>query len=161
MDAAPLQRVLQRFAGLPYRLADLGVRRGIQWINDAISTAPEATVVALQAFAPRVATLIVGGKDRGFDYTPLVDLLADSAVQHLILLPETGAGIADLVRRRGLLVPVLIEVADLAEAVRRAAEVTPRGMVCLFSPGAPSYNQFANFAERGRAFCELVGLSTD
>ncbi|MBF0461094.1 MAG: UDP-N-acetylmuramoyl-L-alanine--D-glutamate ligase [Magnetococcales bacterium] len=151
-----LERVLARFDGLPYRLADLGWHGGIQWINDAISTAPEATVAALQAFAPRVATLIVGGKDRGFDYTPLVESLASSAVQHLILLPDTGTRVAALVRQSGRDGPVLYEVATLAEAVERAKSVTPAGQVCLFSPGAPSYNQFANFAERGRAFAGLV-----
>ncbi|MBF0160748.1 MAG: UDP-N-acetylmuramoyl-L-alanine--D-glutamate ligase, partial [Magnetococcales bacterium] len=82
-----LQRVLTRFTGLPYRLADLGEHGGIRWINDAISTAPEATIAALQAFFPQVATLIVGGKERGFDYTPLVESLANSPVQQVILLP--------------------------------------------------------------------------
>ncbi|MEO5362678.1 MAG: UDP-N-acetylmuramoyl-L-alanine--D-glutamate ligase [Magnetococcus sp. DMHC-8] len=156
VGVAPLQQVLERFAGLPYRLADLGYHGGIQWINDAISTAPEATMAALQAFAPRVATLIVGGKDRGFDYTPLVALLADSAVRHLIVLPETGAQVAALVRRQGAGMPVVREVDHLAEAVRQAMAVTPAGQVCLFSPGAPSYNQYANFMDRGRAFVELV-----
>ncbi|MEO5339344.1 MAG: UDP-N-acetylmuramoyl-L-alanine--D-glutamate ligase [Magnetococcus sp. MYC-9] len=151
-----LQRVLQRFTGLPYRLAEMGQRGGIRWINDAISTAPEATVAALQAFAPQVATLIVGGKDRGFDYTPLVDLLDASAVRHVILLPDTGAVIAGLLQRRSGARPVLVEVADLTSAVQQAVAVTPKGKVCLFSPGAPSYNQFANFEERGRVFATLV-----
>ncbi|MBF0583980.1 MAG: UDP-N-acetylmuramoyl-L-alanine--D-glutamate ligase [Magnetococcales bacterium] len=153
----PLQRVLERFEGLPYRLADLGYHGGIRWINDAISTAPEATVVALQAFGAEVATLIAGGKDRGFDYTPLVEVLAGSAVCHLIVLPETGAVIAALVRQRGLPHIVVSEVVNLAAAVQRAVEVTPVGRIVLFSPGAPSYNQFANFEERGRALAALIG----
>lgn len=153
----PLQRVLERFEGLPYRLADMGYRGGIRWINDAISTAPEATVVALQAFESEVLTLIVGGKDRGFDYTPLVSCLTSSAVRHLILLPDTGRRIAALVRQCGVGDLVLKEVSNLAEAVQYAMEVTPVGKSCLFSPGAPSYNQYSNFEERGRAFVALVG----
>lgn len=155
----PLQRVLERFEGLPYRLADMGYHRGIRWINDAISTAPEATVVALQAFEPDVLTLIIGGKDRGFDYTPLVAYLASSVVQHVILLPDTGARIAALVRQQGVGHLVLMEVATLAEAVHCAFAVTPVGKSCLFSPGAPSYNQYSNFEERGRALVALVGGS--
>ena len=156
VDSGPVQRVLERFEGLPYRLADMGYHWGIQWINDAISTAPEATVVALQAFMPRVATLIVGGKDRGFDYTPLVEILESGGVHSLILLPDTGFRVADLVRQRGGAHPSLIEVSTLAEAVQSALAVTPMGRICLFSPGAPSYNQFINFEERGRAFASLV-----
>ncbi|WP_130470484.1 UDP-N-acetylmuramoyl-L-alanine--D-glutamate ligase [Candidatus Magnetaquicoccus inordinatus] len=161
VGAEVVQGVMGEFSGLPYRMSDLGVRGGIRWINDAISTAPEATVAALQAFLPQVATLIVGGKDRGYDYAPLVERLAESAVRTLILLPDSGRRVAELVRACSGLSCRIIEVADLPEAVQQAKRWTEKGWSCLFSPGAPSYNQFANFSERGQAFLKAVGNGDD
>jgi UDP-N-acetylmuramoylalanine--D-glutamate ligase len=157
VEAEVVQAVMGRFTGLPYRMTDLGMRGGIRWINDAISTAPEATMAALQAFLPQVATLIVGGKDRGYEYTPLVERLAESAVRTVILLPDSGSRVAALLRARPGLSCRVVEVADLPEAVAQARALTPAGWSCLFSPGAPSYNQFANFSERGQAFLAAVG----
>ncbi|MBF0098255.1 MAG: UDP-N-acetylmuramoyl-L-alanine--D-glutamate ligase [Magnetococcales bacterium] len=157
VGAEVVQAVMGHFNGLPYRMSDLGLRGGIRWINDAISTAPEATVAALQAFLPQVATLIVGGKDRGYDYTPLVERLAESAVRTVILLPDSGSRVAALLRARSGLACRVVEVADLVEAVAQAKALTPVGWSCLFSPGAPSYNQFANFSARGQAFQAAVG----
>ncbi|MBF0184623.1 MAG: UDP-N-acetylmuramoyl-L-alanine--D-glutamate ligase [Magnetococcales bacterium] len=156
VGAAVVQQVMGRFNGLPYRMSDLGVHGGVRWINDAISTAPEATVAALQAFLPQVATLIVGGKDRGYDYSPLLALLPDSAVRTLIVLPDSGSRVAAMMQQQQLAGCRVVEAADLSAAVAWAKRLTPKGWSCLFSPGAPSYNQFANFSERGQAFMSLV-----
>jgi UDP-N-acetylmuramoylalanine--D-glutamate ligase len=150
-----LQDALGGFSGLEFRLQDEGEHAGIRWINDSISTAPEATAAALGAFSGPTRTLIVGGFDRGYDLSPIVAALRDSAVERVIALPATGHRLSRELTNGGVTVPVL-EVPDLASAVRAAADVTPRGAVCLFSPGAPSYGFFRDFEDRGRQFAKLL-----
>lgn len=152
-----LQRVLRSFAGLPYRLQRERSAAGIHWINDAISTAPEAVAAALAALQPaaKVTTLIVGGQSRGLDQTVLIRALAQSSVRTLIALPDTGAQIARSARDAGLTLQ-LREVEELAEAVQLAAASTAAGETCLYSPGAPSYNRYSSFQERGALFRKLL-----
>lgn len=147
--------VLAEFGGLPFRLEDEGLFAGIRFVNDSISTAPEAVAAALAALGPAVATLIAGGHDRGYRFEPLAAAAADSAVDTFILLPDTGAAIAALLRER---VPgrTILAVPDLPAAVRAAFAHTPSGRTCLFSPGAPSYNVYESFAERGQHFRALL-----
>src|SRR5262249_12793850 len=82
-----LREVLATFSGLPHRLEDLGPHGGIRWINDSISTAPEAAEAAIASFGAELATYIGGGTDRGFDFTGLARTLAGRRIPHVILLP--------------------------------------------------------------------------
>jgi UDP-N-acetylmuramoylalanine--D-glutamate ligase len=145
-----MQEVLASFTGLPHRLEDLGVHGGVRWVNDSISTAPEAAVAALEALGDDVATYIGGGTDRGFDFAPLALALAAARIPHVILMPPGGPRMADAIDGDKHL------VTDLEEAVRVARELTPPGKTVLFSPASPSYGTFRNFEERGNAFRALV-----
>jgi UDP-N-acetylmuramoylalanine--D-glutamate ligase len=152
-----LASVLSSFAGLPHRLEPLGTHAGIRWVNDSISTAPQATVAALEAFAGEVDTLIAGGSDRGFDFGVLAQALAGSSVRTVITLPPGGAALAAAIRARcppGR--PEVQSAADLPAAVAQAAAITAPGRICLLSPGSPSYGAFRNFEERGERFRSLV-----
>ena len=73
--------VIQNFRGLPHRLQSLGVHHGIEWIDDAISTTPESTIAALDALGDNVTTIILGGQDRGNDFTALGE--THRTVEHL------------------------------------------------------------------------------
>lgn len=155
--ASHLESVLVSFAGLPHRLEDLGVRRGIHWINDSIATAPEAAVAALEAFEGEVTTFIGGGTDRGFDFTPLARALVTRAIPNVILLPPGGKAIlAALEAFDPVSAGRASAVNDLTEAVALAARVTQAGSSVLFSPASPSYGVYKNFEERGDAFRKLV-----
>ncbi|HJQ97388.1 MAG TPA: UDP-N-acetylmuramoyl-L-alanine--D-glutamate ligase [Candidatus Polarisedimenticolaceae bacterium] len=149
-SAGDLRAVLETFAGLPHRLEDVGLHDGIRWINDSISTAPEAAVAALEALGGEVATYIGGGADRGFDFTPLARALASLHVPNVILVPPGGPRMAEAMEG-----PVRL-VRDLAEAVGVARSVTPAGKTVLFSPASPSYGTYVNFEERGEHFRQLV-----
>jgi UDP-N-acetylmuramoylalanine--D-glutamate ligase len=150
-----LGSALRTFQGLPFRLQDEGEHGGVRWINDSLSTAPEVVAVALRALKSSVTTLIAGGYDRGYDPRPIIEALTKSSVKTLIVLPDTGAAIAAIAR---VACPHLTirEVGSLDEAVRVALESTPAGTTCLFSPGAPSYNAYGSFEERGKHFRTLV-----
>jgi len=149
-----LEEVLAEFGGLPFRLEDEGEHGGRRFINDSISTAPEALAAALRAF-PEAHTLIAGGFDRGYDASTVARAIASSALRTVITLPETGHAIAAAIRAQALDV-VVHEESSLPDAVERAFAATARGETVLFSPGAPSYNQYASFEERGKHLRELV-----
>lgn len=153
-DAA-VAEVLARFGGLPHRLESLGVHGGLLWINDAISTAPEAGVAAIEAHAGEASALIAGGQDRGWDFTPLARAVVAAGLRCVALLPPSGALLAEALRREGFAGRVS-EHASLEEAVAWTAREAPAGSTVLFSPSSPSYGMFRNFEERGARFKEIV-----
>lgn len=141
---------LPDFYGLPHRLEDVGTFDGVQYINDSISTCPSTAIAAVRSF-DKVDTIMIGGMDRGIDYTELVDFLNESDIEHVILLPDSGHRIEpqlDKDKRD------IHKVSDLAEAVNYAKEVTK--VRCLLSPAAASYGFYKNFEERGEHFRRLV-----
>ena len=156
-DAVAAAPSLATFRPLPHRLQPMGERGGVTWINDSISTTPQATLAALASLRGRAVTVIVGGHDRGLDWSDFVAAMRHAAPHALIAQGANGPRIADALRDAS--VPVE-EVADLAAAVDRARELTPHAGVVLLSPGAPSFDQFHDYAERGRRFAELAGFDS-
>jgi UDP-N-acetylmuramoylalanine-D-glutamate ligase len=157
-DALDLVASLADFTPLPHRLRPVATVRGRTFVDDSISTVPEATLAALATWRPRgPVTLLLGGDDRGQDLGALVATMADPDVR-AALLPPLGTRIAQAVRSAGS--PGhpdrIIEVADLAAAVRWADEVTPAGGAVLLSPAAPSFGAFRDFVHRGETFAQLV-----
>jgi len=156
-DAQTAAPALARFHALPHRLQPLGERDGRSWINDSISTTPQATLAALASVAGRDITVIVGGHDRGLDWSQFVEAVSDQAGLAIVAQGANGPRIAGALREAQA-VGELTQVATLAEAVERARAMTPLGGVVLLSPGAPSFDQFHDYAERGRRFAELAGF---
>ena len=159
-DARRAAPSLAAFKPLPHRLTSLGVRDGVQWIDDSISTTPDAALAALESLQGRAVTLILGGHDRGLDWEGFARSLRKHAPLAVVAQGSAGPRIARRLRDSALACPVE-EVADLAAAVAYAKKNTPQGGVVLLSPGAPSFDQFRNYAERGRAFAELAGFDGD
>jgi UDP-N-acetylmuramoyl-L-alanine---L-glutamate ligase len=156
-DARAAAPALARFHALPHRLQPLGERDGRQWINDSISTTPQATLAALASLAGREVAVIVGGHDRGLDWSAFVDAVSDQAGLAIVAQGANGPRIAAALREAQA-VGEVARVATLAEAVERARALTAPGGVVLLSPGAPSFDQFRDYAERGRCFAELAGF---
>jgi UDP-N-acetylmuramoylalanine--D-glutamate ligase len=156
-DARAAAPALARFHALPHRLQPLGERDGRYWINDSISTTPQATLAALASLAGREVTVIVGGHDRGLDWSDFVDAVNWQAGLAIVAQGANGSRIAAALREAQA-VGEVARVASLAEAVERARALTPPGGVVLLSPGAPSFDQFRDYAERGRRFAELGGF---
>ncbi len=118
-----------------------------------------ATLAALEALAGKSVTLIIGGQRQGVDWSEPLRLMRASGLQALVTLPDSGPDLARLARESGLeTVAGIFEAASLADAVRRAIEVSESPGVVLLSPGAPSFPQFREFADRGEQFAVLAGL---
>lgn len=154
-DAPAAAPALERFHALPHRLQPLGERAGRDWINDSISTTPQATLAALASLEGREVTVIVGGHDRGLEWSAFVEAVVDRPELAIVAQGANGPRIAAALREAGVQVAL---VATLAEAVPKARALTPAGGVVLLSPGAPSFDQFRDYAERGRRFAELAGF---
>jgi UDP-N-acetylmuramoylalanine--D-glutamate ligase len=146
------------FRGLPHRQQELGEADGVLYVDDSISTAPEAALAALDVYAGREVTLIAGGYDRGVDYGKLVTALARGAARAVICLGPSGARIGAGLRALAGAPPVVL-APSMAAAVASAKQLTPPGGVVLLSPAAPSYGLYRDFAERGRDFAQKAGFA--
>lgn len=152
-QAEELAEGARSFAGLPHRLAEIADPSGVTFVDDTLSTSPYATMHAIDAYQGRPLTLIVGGTDRGLDYTVLRDHLAPLTLT-VIGVPDSGERIVEELRG---LPGVRAEVAeDLVAAVALARKVTPVGGAVLLSPAAPSYGRFRNFEHRSEVFVEAI-----
>ena len=140
------------FEPLPHRMEFVGEIDGIKYYNDSIATIPASTINVIETLKD-VNTLIVGGMDRGIDYTEFAEFLKKTNIEHLICLPDTGWKIADMVNNENMEKYI---VQNMEEAVKVAKEKTKKGTICLLSPAASSYGFFKNFQERGNLFKKLV-----
>lgn len=149
-----VERGIQNFSGIEHRMEPFGVFYGIKFYNDCIATVPESVIFAVQALKD-VDCLIIGGMDRGIDYTEFVAELRESGISHLICMPETGHDIGAKIAVFGEKINIVC-VDDMAQAVQNAFALTAGGKSCLLSPAAPSYNRYKSFEEKGRQFKRLV-----
>jgi len=153
-DAA-IEQGISSFKPLAHRMQYVGKFDGIDFYNDSIATIPEATIAAVKAI-PNIATLILGGYDRGIDYHGLATFLAGTSISNLIFLGAAGKRMMEIIGQLQVKNIVLLEAASMEEAVRLAKKQTPPGKVCLLSPAAASYDTFKNFEERGAVFMQLA-----
>lgn len=147
---AVVERALANFKGLPHRMEFVREKDGVAFVDDSKGTNVGAVVEALAA-TPAPIILIAGGMDKGGDYAPLRAPLGEK-VRRLILI---GAARAKMAAALSGAAEIEVE-ADLAGAVRRAAATARRGETVLLSPACSSFDQFRDYAERGRVFKELV-----
>lgn len=155
-DAGQAIRETEGFESLPHRLCHVGRFEGVDYIDDSISTAPVATIAALEAFRDRQVVLLVGGFERGIDWAPYADSIRDLVPLAVIGMPDNGPAIIDALEKGGI-EPELgyVESENLPRALAAARQLAPAGGVVLLSPGAPSFPYFRDFADRGRQFASL------
>lgn len=148
---------IKTFKPLPHRMEYVSEIEGVKFYNDSISTICETTIQAASSIK-EVDTVILGGMDRGIDYEPLVQFLLESEIRNMILMPDTGCRIQELIINNDIKREDqnLIMVANVEEAVKAAKKETKKGKTCLFSPAAASYGFFKNFEERGEVFKKFV-----
>jgi len=149
------EAALARFRAPPHRLQEVPSGDALRWLDDSVSTTPESTAASLEAVG-EPCILIVGGRDKGLDPSPL--LVAAERARRVLTIGERGADLARALNRRGIPAE---GVNTVEAAVERAARVARPGETILFSPGYSSHDQFANFEQRAAAFAAAVGGRAD
>lgn len=146
-----LVRALKTFKPLPHRLENVGTFHDITFYDDAISTTPESTIAALHTLK-NVDTLFLGGEDRGYDFSNLVNVIAEKRIENIVLFPDSGEKIRALLQKKLSYLPCIFETNDMNAAVRFAYTNTKKKSVCLLSTASPSYSVWKNFEEKGDLF---------
>ena len=143
--------LVDSFQPLEHRLEFVGNYNGIDFYNDSISTIPMATINCINA-VENAYTIIIGGLDRGIDYSELIDyLFKNNKIKVIICLKDTGYKIADELIKKDCN-KTIIKAKDMKDVVKLAYQNTPQGKACMLSPAAASYNTYKNFEERGKDY---------
>lgn len=143
------------FQPLRHRLQKVGTFHEITFYDDAISTTPESTIQALHAI-PNVGALMLGGLDRGYDFSVLVEELSMRSIPVLIFFPDSGGKILGMLKDAGKTADYILETSSMEEAVRFVYNHCASGSACLLSTASPSYSLWKNFEEKGDQFQHWV-----
>ncbi len=161
IDADIVEGVVRSFSGLPHRLEFVAEKNGIKFYDDAISTTPESTLSAINTFNENLGGIILGGFDRGYDFTALAKRLVALRIPVIILLPGSREKIELALRSRVLnssipQFPVILHASDMPTAVSLLFTHCPTGSVALLSTATPSYDIFKNYKDQGDQFKKAV-----
>ena len=148
-DAKDIAAAVRGFKAVEHRLELVATIDGVEYYNDSKATNVDATIKAIESFSGNLH-LILGGKDKGSDYSVLNPLLRER-VKRVYTIGAAAAKIESQIS--GVAV---VQSQTLAAAVRSAAESAVPGDVVLLAPACASFDQFENYEHRGRAFKQLV-----
>ncbi|HLX76940.1 MAG TPA: UDP-N-acetylmuramoyl-L-alanine--D-glutamate ligase [Terriglobales bacterium] len=149
-EPSRIRRAVQDFKAVEHRLEYVATVRGVEFYDDSKATNVDATIKALESF-PANIHLILGGKDKGSDYTVLKPLLQERARRVYTI----GAAAEKIESHLGGIVEVM-RAGTLEAAVKRAAASAQAGDVVLLAPACASFDQFENYEHRGRVFKQTV-----
>lgn len=148
-----IAKSLSDFKGIKHRLQRVGVANGVTFIDDSKGTNVDATIKAVQAMKENTV-LLLGGKNKGYDYAPLFIALKNSKVTHAVLYGENRYELLKSARANGF---ENITVCGVFEfAVKVATLKAQSGETVLLSPASASFDAFASYEERGDRFVEIV-----
>ncbi len=145
-----IRRAIRAFTGIAHALEVVRERGGVLFVNDSKGTNVDATLKALESF-DRPVVIIMGGKDKGGDFTRLREPLQQRA-RRVILIGESAVRIREAVEGY----EHLLHAASLEEAVTLAAQEAEPGNVVLLSPACASFDMFRDYRDRGEQFRDLV-----
>lgn len=147
-----IRESLANFQGVPHRLEKVLKIEGVQYINDSKATNVNATFFALDSMT-QSTVWIVGGVDKGNDYTELFSLVREK-VKAIVCL---GVDNKKIIQHFEGLVDYIYESASMDEAVKTASKLAETGDAVLLAPACASFDLFKNYEDRGNQFKEAVG----
>ena len=149
-EARKIGDAIRNFKAVEHRLEYVATVRGVEYYNDSKATNVDATIKALESF-PANVHLILGGKDKGSDYTVLNDLLRER-----VKCVYTIGAAAEKIQPQIKGATAIVRAGTVESAVKQAAASARPGDVVLLAPACASFDQFQNYEHRGRVFKELV-----
>ena len=151
LDFAPMLAPLREYTALPHRCEFIRTLDGVDYVNDSKATNLDSLEKALDG-ETRPVVLIAGGKDKGFEFDSVADLVARKC-RCAVLLGDMAARIEQLWSAK---LPCVNAGRSLERAVQTARSNARSGDIVLFSPGTSSFDMFRNYADRGNQFRQLV-----
>jgi UDP-N-acetylmuramoylalanine--D-glutamate ligase len=149
-EPAKIRQAIQNFKAVEHRLEYVATIKGVEYFNDSKATNVDATIKALESF-PKNIHLILGGKDKGSDYTVLNDLLRER-VKRVYTIGAAAEKIESHIKGAA----EIVHAETLENAIRRASAVAEPGDIVLLAPACASFDQFQSYNHRGRVFKEVV-----
>ncbi len=151
MGCAPerIRQAVCDFKAVEHRLEFVATIRGVDYYNDSKATNVDATIKALESFPSKIH-LILGGKDKGSDYTVLNDLLRQR-VKRVYTIGAAAAKIESQIKGAEV-----VHAETLDSAIRKANALAESGDVVLLAPACASFDQFKSYEHRGKTFKEIV-----
>jgi UDP-N-acetylmuramoylalanine--D-glutamate ligase len=155
-SAEKIRQAVANFKAVEHRLEFVATIRGVDYYNDSKATNVDATIKALESF-PANIHLILGGKDKGSDYSVLNDLLRQR-VKRVYTIGAAAAKIESQIVSSKNGGPELVHAETLENAIRKANAVAQPGDVVVLAPACASFDQFKNYEQRGQTFKEIVRI---
>ena len=153
LDYQQMADSLLSFKGVKHRIEKICQIDGVEYINDSKGTNVDATLKAVESMTvPTI--LLLGGKDKGYDYSPLFEGLKNSRVIHAVFYGENRYKLLEAALACGFMTFSLC--GHMREAVLLAKSYALRGQCILLSSASSSFDEFKNYEERGEAFAKLV-----
>ncbi len=151
------------FRWLPHRLEYIETKNGISFYDDAISTTPESTIAAIHALE-WIETIFLGGSDRGYEFSSLIQAIQSSSIRNIVFFPDTGIKIqqmliewsTDYLSRYKCLI-----TKSMKEAVDFAFSHTTPWKICILSCASPSYSIWKNFEVKWDEFQNAISMYND
>ncbi len=150
IPTASLRATLRNFKGVEHRLEFVRELRGVMYVNDSKATNVDSVWYALQSFSGSIV-LLLGGRDKGNDYTRLIPLVQEH-VKAIIAIGESAPKVVGAFER----VTPVHTAGSMREAVQLAAAAATAGDVVLLSPACASFDWYENYEHRGKVFKEEV-----
>ena len=151
IDKDEIRKALSNFEGVEHRLEPAGTVNGVRYINDSKATNVNSTWYALESM-PEDTILILGGKDKGNDYSEILPLVKKK-VKAIICMGKDNAKLLDFFTGE---VPAIYDTHSIDDAVATAASIAASGDTVLLSPCCASFDLFKSYEDRGRQFKDRV-----
>ena len=150
VEPSSIKTTLETFEGVEHRLEFVRVFNNVRYYNDSKATNVDSVWYALQSFKEPIV-LLIGGRDKGNDYTRLIELV-HKQVKAIVAIGES----ADKVEQAFWGTTAITKAASMDEAVSRARFLAQSGDIVLLSPACASFDWFKNYEQRGKVFKQLV-----
>lgn len=148
---------LNSFHGLPHRLKYVASVRGVDYFDDSIATTPGSAIAAIDAF-DQAKVLIIGGYDKGADYSELITKIAESdSIRGVVCVGQLGRKLAEDLKAATNYIEIHhVDGGTMTDIVKRAEIIAQDGDVVILSPAAASFDMFKSYADRGDQFINAV-----
>lgn len=149
VDGKTIRETVLNFRGLRHRIETVGFVNDVECVNDSKATNVDSALAALKAFEGREVTIILGGDDKGFDYSPLYEGIKKAGAKTIVMGPGLKRVAEEISNIKGM---EANRTSNMSEAVEMGLNITAAGGVLLLSPSSSSFDLYKNFEERGKDF---------